>query len=346
MTRILMTADAVGGVWTYALELAAALEPYDVAVHLAVMGPPPTVAQRSELARSAVASLHANPAALEWMDDPWPEVDRAADWLLDLDRELAPDAVHLNGYVHAALPWRSPTLVVAHSDVVSWWRAVHGTAPPTRFATYVDRVRSGLHAADAVVAPTRPVLDDLRESFGFTGGRVIPNGRRSDWVHPQRKEQLIAAVGRVWDEAKNLALLQTVAGDLPWPLTVAGPDGSSGLVAWTEIAQLLLRASIFVGPARYEPFGLAALEAGLAGCALVLGDIPSLRAVWGDAAIYVAPDDADGLAAAVTELCAHPDLLDEMSARAAARAQRYSTGSMAAAYAELYQRLPRRAVTG
>ncbi len=30
-------------------------------------------------------------------------------------------------------------------------------------------------------------------------------------------------------------------------------------------------------PARYEPFGLSVLEAALSGCALVLGDIPSLR---------------------------------------------------------------------
>ena len=39
--RVLMTADAVGGVWTYALELAAGLDRAGVAVVFAVMGPPP-----------------------------------------------------------------------------------------------------------------------------------------------------------------------------------------------------------------------------------------------------------------------------------------------------------------
>ena len=35
----------------------------------------------------------------------------------------------LNAYVHAALPFGRPVLVVAHSCVTSWWRAVHETDP-------------------------------------------------------------------------------------------------------------------------------------------------------------------------------------------------------------------------
>src|SRR5918911_1315042 len=46
--RILMTADTVGGVWTYALELTRALQPYDVEVLLATMGPRPNSAQREQ----------------------------------------------------------------------------------------------------------------------------------------------------------------------------------------------------------------------------------------------------------------------------------------------------------
>ena len=37
---VLMTADAVGGVWTYAMELCAALGGRGVRVALVVMGPP------------------------------------------------------------------------------------------------------------------------------------------------------------------------------------------------------------------------------------------------------------------------------------------------------------------
>jgi hypothetical protein len=55
--------------------------------------------------------------ALEWMQDPWKDVDDAAEWLLRLARQLQPDLIHLNGYVHAVLPWETPTVVVTQSSV-------------------------------------------------------------------------------------------------------------------------------------------------------------------------------------------------------------------------------------
>jgi glycosyltransferase involved in cell wall biosynthesis len=50
-------------------------------------------------------------------------------------------------------------------------------------------------------------------------------------------------------------------------------------------------ASIYVLPARYEPFGLTILEAALSGCALVLGGIESLKENWAQAAIFINPAD-------------------------------------------------------
>ncbi len=83
------------------------------------------------------------------------------------------------------------------------------------------------------------------------------------------------------------------------------------------MAGWLGRASIFALPARYEPFGLLPLEAALSGCALVLGDIPSLREVWGDAAWFVPPDDRDALTAAIGSLIASPRLLQRAGRRGA-----------------------------
>ena len=59
---------------------------------------------------------------------------------------------------------------------------------------------------------------------------------------------------------------------------------------------------IFVSVSRYEPFGLAVLEAAHAGCALVLSDIPTFRELWQGAASFVI---AAGSAAATEghELC-------------------------------------------
>ena len=346
--RVLMTADTVGGVWTYALELADALADRDVEVVLATMGAPLSPAQRADLRGSRVSRTYAESLKLEWMDDPWVDVDLAGRWLLRIRDEVEPDVVHLNGYAHATLPWELPLLVAGHSCVLSWHAAVRREQAPAMWNRYAARVAAGLDAADLVVAPTQAMLRELERRYALRTDRaVIPNGRRPSGV-VRAKEPLVLSAGRLWDEAKNVAALDRVAAGLAWPVFVAGalepgqrprqarPLGRLGRHA-TD--QWLARASIFALPARYEPFGLAALEAALAGCALVLGDIQSLHEVWGDAALYVDPEDDDGLAAALTLLIENPELREEMAAAAGRRARLYGPERMAAAYGDAYERL-------
>ena len=76
---ILMTADTVGGVWTYALELTRALQPFGVEVKLALMGPPLTPAQRAEAGEISNLCLFKSDYKLEWMPDCWSDVKRAGD---------------------------------------------------------------------------------------------------------------------------------------------------------------------------------------------------------------------------------------------------------------------------
>jgi glycosyltransferase involved in cell wall biosynthesis len=360
--RLLMTADAVGGVWTYALELARALAAHGVEVHLATMGPRPGAARRAEAAAAGVA-LHESDWALEWMDAPWDDVARAGDWLLALERALAPDVVHVNGYAHGALPWRAPAVVAAHSCVCSWWRAVKGADAPAAWDRYRDAVAAGLAGAAAVVAPTRAMGDALAAHYGaraaavggFAPPRVVPNARRAADYVPAPKEALVLTAGRLWDEAKNVRAVAEAAAGLPWAACVAGdaaaPDGAGGgwdgagpgsSVRWlgalapAALAGWMARAAVYALPARYEPFGLSALEAGLSGCALVLGDVPSLREVWGDAALFVAPDSAEQLAAALRALVADPEYRTALAARARARALGYTPERMAAGYLDAY----------
>ena len=239
--RVLMTADCVGGVWTYVLDLADALAPHGVEVHLTTMGPLPTADQRAAAAASALATLHETRFALEWEDDPWEDVKAAGTWLLGLVERLRPDIVHLNGYCHAALDWPVPVVVAAHSDVLSWWRAVRAEPVPDRFGVYHRRVERGLQRADAVCAPTRAVLDDLAASYVFeTPCYVVPNGRVLP-AQPAQKQPLIVGLGRFWDEAKNVAALQRVADRSPWRVIVAGPGTATGWLTAARAAELLSR---------------------------------------------------------------------------------------------------------
>jgi glycogen synthase len=348
--RVLMTADAVGGVWTFAVELAAGLSARGVDVCLATMGPRPTADQREQALRIPRLVLRESSFRLEWMEDPWDDVGEAGTWLEALCGEFVPDVVHLNQYAHADLPWSAPVVVTAHSCVLSWWRAVHGCAPPASWSRYRERVAAGLAAAQAVVAPTAAMLGEIRTLYAPPGPlRVISNGREPALFRRSFKEPIVLSAGRLWDPAKNIAALDRIANRLLWPVYVAGettaPDGGSvargtavrlGNLAADELASWYARAGIFALPARYEPFGFAPLEAAFSGCALVLGDIPTLREVWGDAAAYVPPDDTAGLVATVRSLIADPRRRLELADRARHRAARYVPERTTASYLEIY----------
>jgi glycogen(starch) synthase len=338
-----MTADAVGGVWDYALELCRGLGQGGTEVVLAVMGPPPDEAQRAAVARLPGVELVAQPFKLEWMDDPWRDVAAAGWWLLDLERRRGCDLVHLNGFAHGVLPFASPKLVVGHSCVLSWWRAVKGEAPPAQWEPYRRAVAAGLNGADRVVAPTGWMLAALGANYGPPGrAEVIANGRDAGAYVMARKEPFVLGAGRVWDEGKNLGLLAEVAPRLPWPVRIAGAAGRPpddlylGKLPPGELAALMARAGIFVSPARYEPFGLTVLEAALSGCALVLSDIPTFHELWEHAAVFVPRDDGAALVAALRGLIARPPITFRLAARARRRALDLSAAKMVQTYRRLY----------
>jgi glycosyltransferase involved in cell wall biosynthesis len=344
-----MTADTVGGVFSYTLTLAEALSPLPIT--LATMGAPLSAAQRAELARLPHVAVEESAFKLEWMAEPWDDLARAGDWLRQIAARTEPDLVHLNQYAFGALDWDLPTVVVGHSCVLSWWRAVRGGEAPPEWDRYREVVRRGLQSATRVAAPSEAMLASLERDHGpLPPGRAIWNARASEWFHPQTKQPVILAAGRVWDEAKNLSALDRIAARLPWPVCIAGdtrhPDGGApelrqvkllGSLSPRDMARAFGEAAIYALPARYEPFGLSILEAALSGCALVLGDLPSLRELWDGAACFVDPGDEDALAAALRALIDEP-LRQRAAAEAAlSRARRYRPQAMAQAYRELYR---------
>ena len=224
-----MTADTSGRVWSYALELAAGLGCLGIGVDLVTFGRMPSESQRREADRIPRLRLHPHELRLEWMRDPWPDVERAGEVLLGL-------------------------------------------------------------AAD-VVDPSR--------------------------YRPRHDEPLVLAVGRLREVAKNsppsTAWQRRCLGRWRWPAKATirraaaprtAPAAASVPCPPSErLADWFGRASIYALPARYEPFSLSALEVAMAGCTLVLGDIPSLRETWDGAAAFVDPDDYD-------ELLGHPAPVD------------------------------------
>lgn len=354
---VLMTADTVGGVWTYCMELCATLS--EVTFHLVTAGAPLQPDQVKTAASLSNVVLYETTYKLEWMDDPWQDIDASGEWLLQLEQELQPNLVHLNSFAYAGLPFHAPKLVVAHSDVFSWWQSVKGTLPGHEWSEYFSRVKRGLESADLVVSPTRASLALMQQVYGFENEtRVVHNGRHTVLFHNGIKQPQVMAMGRMWDEAKNLHLVLEaaphmqcgvkIAGDLHFENNTTDLGGQSvqylGRLSPAAVANELATTAVYVLPARYEPFGLSALEAALSGCALVLSSLPTLHELWGDAAMYVEPDDAISLACAVNELVSHPVLLEAMAAKARGRALQFSAYRMGQEYMSLYRTLTKQVI--
>jgi glycosyltransferase involved in cell wall biosynthesis len=286
------------------------------------------------------------------MTDPWENVRLAGQWLLRLEGYVRPDIIHLNGYSHGSVPFKAPAVITAHSCVLSWWEAVKDSEAPEEWDRYRQEVKKGLAGAKAVAAPTSAMLDAVSKYYDFSAPRrVIPNGRDERLFRPaEKKEEFVFTAGRLWDEAKNIAALQSVSSSLGWPVYAAGqafhPSGTQvadgsikmlGFLSSKELSSWLSRASIFALPALYEPFGLSALEAGLSGAALVLGDIPSQKEIWDGAALFVNPRDKEALKNAIKLLMNDSVLRQKLALKARARALSYTISRMADGYLDFYR---------
>lgn len=348
--HVLLTADTLGGVWTYAVSLARALAPSGWTFCLATLGRPPTDYQRAQAAALPNVRLVPSEHPLEWMPgDPWPGVEASREWLQALVDEEKPDLVHLNSFGQPELRTPCPKLLGAHSCVRTWWRAVHGTDAPAGYERYTECVSAALRSAAFVVTPTRALLNDMKDVYGeFAPAQHVHNGIDFGPFSPVPKKPVVFAAGRLWDEGKNLGMLVRIAPRLRAPLHVAGEGAEArprenltalGQLPHDQIRARLAEAAVFVHPARYEPFGLAPLEAAASGCALVLSDLPSLREVWGDAATFVPANDEGAWVDAVNRLLADERLRRRQAARCFARSRRFSLKRLAQNYHRLYARL-------
>lgn len=112
-----------------------------------------------------------------------------------------------------------------------------------------------------------------------------------------------------------------------------------GLVPESRLASLYRSAAIFVMPTRAEGFGLPLLEAMALGLPAIASDLPVLREVAGEAALWVTADDARAWAAAITALLEDAPRRERMSTLGLARARRFSYAAAAEQLAAEYQAL-------
>lgn len=346
--RMLMTVDAVGGVWRYSMDLAKGLRDAGVDLVFLGFGPQPSPAQRREARGLGI---------LEWADAP-------LDWMLGDEASLAHvpalltatiarhaiEIAHLNQPSQAVgLDVDIPIITVSHACALSWFAAVEGTGVPRQWEWQARRNTAGFARADATIAPSRSQAALLESCYGpIRGVYVVHHASRAP-EQRTRDEPFVLAAARWWDKAKNGALLDEAARDMIWPVHMAGamrgPTGDAlelqnatalGELPYDAMLAQMGRAGIFVSSSLYQPFGLAVVEAARAGLPLVLSDIPTYRELWDGVAFFFRPDDPGALAQLVNRLGASAELRAEFGAAARLRAARFSAQAQTAAMLRIY----------
>jgi glycogen(starch) synthase len=363
--HVLVTTDTLSGVWTYTQELVTGLVDRGVRVTLVSLGDIPLPPQTSWM--DDLQGLEYRPTAfrLDWMQEAEQDLKDSSEYLTRLVRELKPDVLHLNQLCYGSLALETPRVVVAHGDLITWWKEVHGQVPRESpwMRWYREAMTRGLWHASAVVAPSVWMLDVIRARY--TRPRrdaVIYNGRNPVSFNPYvSKDDSVLSVGRLCDAGKQVSLLTQHTHPLPVCIVgseaaVADPEVSirtdvklaidrasvalKGPQTQAQLRSLYSRASIYAATSRYEAFGMAPLEAALSRCAIVANDIPSFREIWDDAAIYFQANDAESLADVIRRLHGHRDLCRGYATRAYQRARECFTAKrMIDEYVRLYHGL-------
>jgi glycosyltransferase involved in cell wall biosynthesis len=349
----MMTADAVGGVWNYALDLARSHAAQEIETILAILGPSPSAAQRMAAGSIPGIRIVDTGLPLEWTASDLTEIAEAAHLLTELATATRPDIVHLNTPALACADYPVPVLVMAHSCLATWWNAMRREAVPRDFLWRIEATWVGLERADAIIAASCSFRDSLHEVYGtHLPISVVYNGRPPEAGLSVKQPGLVLTAGRLWDESKNIALLDQIAPRLDFPIIAAGslcgPNGATadfrhlvllGNLTDAQIAPMYAAAEIFVSPARYEPFGLAVLQAAQSGAALILSSIPTFRELWNGAALFADPEDPGAWQATLQALAEAPEDAAKLGAAARERARRYTLDAMVSNTTEVYRRV-------
>ena len=127
-------------------------------------------------------------------------------------------------------------------------------------------------------------------------------------------------------------------------LNLGGRFISTGYVPDKDLAVLYSQAESYVFPSLSEGFGLPGLEAMASGCPVIASDIPVLKEIYVDAAIYFDPESPADLAEKIELVMNNRKLKTDLIKKGHEQIKKYSWEKMARETLDLYKKVGRIAV--
>lgn len=190
----------------------------------------------------------------------------------------------------------------------------------------------------------RPVRQDAKilTKYGIVKPFVIYTGS----VYPHKNiERLLGAIKLV-NSKHDLMLVISCARSVFWgrlekkikEIGVGRFANLAGFIPDEDLVLIYSQASAFVFPSFSEGFGLPGLEAMAAGLPVVCSDIPVLREVYAEAALFFDPHDPKDMAEKILKMVSNGKLRNELIKKGTVQSQKYSWGKMARQTLKVYNR--------
>lgn len=184
-------------------------------------------------------------------------------------------------------------------------------------------------------------IDGLPARFAFFPAK--------SWAH-KRHDLLVSALMRLRARGVDVPVVLTGGRTQGWQkvLSTAHAGGVDdllidlGYVGEAEVLALYQGAGLLVFPSQHEGFGMPVVEAFASGVPVVCADLPVMRTIAGDAAIFFTVDDAEDLARAIEQVWTDEALGGALITAGRARSATFTWGGTAAAYLSLYRRVAAR----
>src|SRR4051812_47308772 len=189
--RLLMTADAAGGIWTYALGMKQALSARGVSTILAILGDRPSeLALRAARAIGGV-EIELADLPLDWTATSASEMAHAGEEIARLARRVDADLVQLNAPAFAAsASFPVPMIGALHSCVATWWEAVHGNVPLPQDLEWRGKLtRPGRPPVAAAIPPSQARAPRAQRLYAFARAPNLFHNRTAapDRRRPRRR---------------------------------------------------------------------------------------------------------------------------------------------------------------
>ncbi|MFC7361384.1 glycosyltransferase family 4 protein [Nocardioides astragali] len=254
-----------------------------------------------------------------------------------------------------------PTVITIH-DMLYWSNPELMSTPMyTRPVMWMEK--RGAANASHVITDSDVSANEIVKYLGFPRERlhVVPlaAGRPAATAASQQTENLVLASGqrrphKNWE--RLIRALALVEEDVRPRLVITGARGEDPLApvvaetrmerwvelrGWVdddELADLQRRARALAFPTLAEGFGLPILEAMSLGLPVLASDLPVLREVGGDAAMWFDPLDLESIADALRTAATRPDVLSALAAVGLERARLFSWERVARETLEVFHR--------